>query len=96
MIEDGAPGEVSALLSRNLSPDLPVMRAIGVPEVADYVRGSTSWDEAIAAGRQATRRYAKRQYTWFSHQPPSDWPRFPDALENAAISSALALIEAKD
>ena len=96
MIEDGAPGEVSALLSRNLSPDLPVMRAIGVREVADYVRGSTSRDEAIAAGQQATRRYAKRQYTWLFHQPPSDWPRFPDALENAAISSALALIEAKD
>jgi tRNA dimethylallyltransferase len=96
MIEDGAPGEVSALLSRNLSPDLPVMRAIGVREVADYVRGSTSRDEAIAAGRQATRRYAKRQYTWFSHQPPSDWPRFPETLANAAVASALALIAAKD
>ena len=33
-------------------------------------------DEAIAAGQQATRRYAKRQYTWFAHQPPADWPRF--------------------
>jgi len=96
MIEAGADEEASALLARNLSPDLPVMRAIGVREVADYVRGSTTRDEAIAAGQQATRRYAKRQYTWFSHQPPSQWPRFSDALEGYAVASALALIETKD
>ena len=96
MIEDGAAKEVSALLARNLSPELPVMRAIGVREVADYVRGSTTRDEAMAAGQQATRRYAKRQYTWFAHQPPADWPPFTDALEGSTVASALALIEAKD
>ena len=35
----------------------------------------------IAAGQQATRHYAKRQYTWFAHQPPADWPRFTEPLE---------------
>ena len=96
MIEDGASDEASALLAQGLSPDLPIMRAIGVREVVDYVRGSTTREQAIAAGQQATRRYAKRQYTWFSHQPPSDWPRFTEALEGEAIATALALIEAKD
>jgi tRNA dimethylallyltransferase len=96
MIENGAVEEVSRLLSRDLSPDLPIMRAIGVPEIAGCVRGSMSIEEAATAGKQATRRYAKRQYTWFSHQPPSAWPHFTDALEDDAVASALALIEPKD
>ena len=96
MIDGGAAEEVSALLARNLSPELPVMRAIGVREVADYVRGSTTREEAVRAGQQATRRYAKRQYTWFAHQPPANWPRFTVALKGSTIASALALIEVKD
>ena len=96
MMEAGAVEEVSALLNRGLSPDLPVMRAIGVREVAHFVRGAATRDEAVAAGQQATRRYAKRQYTWFSHQPPTDWPRFTRPLEGSTLTSALALIEAKD
>ena len=78
MIELGAIEEVKALLARNLDPKLPVMRAIGVREIAAYLRGETSLDETIPAGQQATRNYAKRQYTWFAHQPPEDWPRFTE------------------
>ena len=75
MMERGAVEEVEALLSRPLSPALPVMRAIGVPELAGYLRGDWSRDEAVARGQQATRNYAKRQYTWFRRQPPQEWPR---------------------
>lgn len=75
MIQAGAVEEVAALLARNLGPALPVMRAIGVPELTALIEGELSADEAIAAGQAATRRYAKRQYTWFRHQPPSEWPR---------------------
>lgn len=75
MLESGAIKEVEALLSRNLNPDLPVMRAIGVPEIAALVKGELSRTEAITAGQQSTRNYAKRQYTWFRRQPPEDWPR---------------------
>jgi len=46
----------------------------------------------IAAGSQATRRYAKRQYTWFAHQPPSDWPRFQEPLDMDRLGEALALV----
>ncbi|HVL78683.1 MAG TPA: tRNA (adenosine(37)-N6)-dimethylallyltransferase MiaA [Sphingomicrobium sp.] len=95
MIADGAIGEVEALLKRKLDPALPVMRAIGVPEIAAFLRGQMSYEEMIAAGRQATRRYAKRQYTWFAHQPPGDWPRLTKPLEGEAISEALALLGAK-
>ena len=75
MLEAGAIGEVEALLGRALPPLSPVMRAIGVPEIAGFLAGEWSRDEMLARGRQATRNYAKRQYTWFRHQPPEQWPR---------------------
>jgi tRNA dimethylallyltransferase len=94
MIDQGAVGEVEALLARHLDPRLPVMRAIGVRELSAYLLGQATLDDAIAAGQQATRRYAKRQYTWFAHQPPPDWPRFQEALDVDALGEALALIGA--
>ncbi|HEU0135186.1 MAG TPA: tRNA (adenosine(37)-N6)-dimethylallyltransferase MiaA [Allosphingosinicella sp.] len=79
MAEEGVE-EVRSLLERELNPLLPVMRAIGVREIAAWLRGEMSREEALAAGRTATRQYAKRQYTWFSRQPPADWPRFADGI----------------
>ena len=78
MIEGGAVEEVQALLARRLSPELPAMRAIGVPEIAGWLRGEWSREEALARGQQATRNYAKRQFTWLRHQLPQDWPRAQD------------------
>lgn len=75
MLDGGARDEVMALLARGLDPALPVMRAIGVREVAAWIAGETTREKALAAGQQATRRYAKRQYTWFRRQPPASWPR---------------------
>jgi tRNA dimethylallyltransferase len=95
MIDKGAVTEVESLLARNLNPNLPVMRAIGVRDIAAYLLGEASLDEAIAAGQQATRRYAKRQYTWFAHQPPAEWPRFKEALDLDRVGEALALLGAK-
>jgi tRNA dimethylallyltransferase len=92
MIDAGAVAEVEALLARKLNPSVPVMRAIGVRELLEYLRGESTLDEAIAAGQQATRRYAKRQYTWFTHQPPATWPRFKQALTFDTLPEALALV----
>jgi len=75
MMDSGAVEEVTALLARGLPPDLPVMRAIGVTEIAGWLQGDCTREETIAHGQQSTRRYAKRQYTWFRHQPPQEWPR---------------------
>jgi tRNA dimethylallyltransferase len=60
------------------------MRAIGVPEIAGYLRGEWSREDALVRGRQATRNYAKRQYTWFRRQPPGEWRRVE--AENYDIS----------
>lgn len=75
MMEAGAIAEAAALLARDLSQNLPVMRAIGVPEIAALLRGEISRDEAIERGQMATRNYAKRQYTWFRRQFPPQWLR---------------------
>ncbi|HEY6816544.1 MAG TPA: tRNA (adenosine(37)-N6)-dimethylallyltransferase MiaA [Croceibacterium sp.] len=75
MLDEGAKDEVETLLARKLDPALPVMRAIGVPEIAGLIRGEWPPDEALVRGQQATRNYAKRQYTWFRRQPPEHWPR---------------------
>ena len=93
MIDAGAVAEVEALLARGLDPDLPVMRAIGVREIGGYLLGERTLDEAVAAAQQATRRYAKRQYTWFAHQPPADWPRFREPLDLDRLGDALALLK---
>ncbi|MFL6765516.1 MAG: tRNA (adenosine(37)-N6)-dimethylallyltransferase MiaA [Sphingomicrobium sp.] len=93
MIDEGAVSEVEALLARRLNPNLPVMRAIGVPELSAYLAGEASLDQAVVAGQQATRRYAKRQYTWFAHQPPADWPRFQETLDVERLGDALAQLE---
>ena len=95
MIDQGAVSEVEALIARKLNPNLPVMRAIGVREISAYLLGQSSLDEAIAHGQQATRRYAKRQYTWFAHQPPAVWPRFQEALDVDRLGEALALLRPK-
>ncbi|MFM5894862.1 MAG: tRNA (adenosine(37)-N6)-dimethylallyltransferase MiaA [Novosphingobium sp.] len=75
MLDSGAVEEVRTLLTRQLDPDLPVMRAIGVAEVAALLAGTLSRKQAEAQGAQATRNYAKRQFTWLRNQSPPDWPR---------------------
>ncbi|WP_420821156.1 tRNA (adenosine(37)-N6)-dimethylallyltransferase MiaA [Qipengyuania sediminis] len=91
MLAAGAREEVEALLARELDPALPVMRAIGVREIGRWIAGEWDREEALAAGQQATRNYAKRQYTWFRHQAPADWPR---AHSQACYAEALdALFE---
>ncbi len=74
MVEAGALDEVRRLRARNLDPGLPAMKAVGVREFAAHLDGELSLEAAIAAVRQATRNYAKRQLTWFRNQTP-DWPR---------------------
>jgi tRNA dimethylallyltransferase len=95
MVELGAADEVRALIDRGLDPALPVMRAIGVREIASWLKGDVTQEEAIAAGQQATRRYAKRQYTWFAHQPPAEWPRIREPMTDTTLSDALALLGVK-
>ncbi|MDP3659527.1 tRNA (adenosine(37)-N6)-dimethylallyltransferase MiaA [Phenylobacterium sp.] len=74
MLAAGALEEVRALASRNLDPALPAMGALGVRDLAAYLAGTVSLEDATTRAKQATRHYAKRQLTWFRNQT-GDWPR---------------------
>jgi tRNA dimethylallyltransferase len=73
MLQAGALEEVRALSQRQLDPSLPAMKAHGVPWLIRHLDGAISLDEAAAGAVMDTRRYAKRQLTWFRNQM-KDWP----------------------
>jgi tRNA dimethylallyltransferase len=72
MLAAGALDEVKALATRKLDPALPAMKAHGVPWLIRHLKGEISLDDATAGGVIDTRRYAKRQVTWFRNQM-KDW-----------------------
>ena len=74
MFESGAVEEVEAILAQHIDPSLPAMKAIGVPEIADWLAGRLSREEALRLAITATHQYAKRQRTWFRNRM-GDWPR---------------------
>ena len=82
MVEEGALDEARALLARGLAPDRPLMKATGLRELGRHLSGELPLAEAVALGAQETRRYAKRQSTWFRNQTP-DWPRVTGFGEEA-------------
>ena len=56
-------------------------------QIARHLAGDISRAEALDAAQAATRQYAKRQYTWFRHQPPADWPRHEELLNKDSIDN---------
>lgn len=68
MVAEGALDEVAALVARGIAPDLPAKKALGVRPFARHLGGEIDLATAVAAVRQETRRYAKRQSTWFRHR----------------------------
>jgi tRNA dimethylallyltransferase len=73
MLAGGALAEVERLAARGLHPMLPAMKAHGVPWLIRHLRGEIGLDEAAEGGKRDTKRYTKRQATWFRNQMP-DWP----------------------
>lgn len=77
MLETGAIEEVAALMALDPATDLPVMKAIGVTELAQMAAGRMTRQEVIERGSALTRQYAKRQMTWFRNQMDESWERWP-------------------
>ena len=89
MIAAGAIEEVRTLAARELDPDLPAMKAHGVPWLIRHLRGETSLEDAVEGAKRDTRQYTKRQATWFRNQLPDfAWVEPEKAL--AAIEAQLA------
>lgn len=80
MMTAGLPAEVQGLLNRGYASSLNAMRAIGYRHMADFLEGRLSLDEAVRTLKRDTRRYAKRQMTWFARETDIHWME-PDQLE---------------
>ncbi|WP_048646444.1 tRNA (adenosine(37)-N6)-dimethylallyltransferase MiaA [Nitratireductor soli] len=89
MVEEGGLDEVRALLALDLPADLPAMKAIGVRELAGFLGGTRSLDDAIVQAKAATRRYAKRQTTWFRNQFGAEWQRIALSEGGAPLDGLL-------
>ncbi len=89
MMEAGLEAEVKTLLSSGLSSDTTAMQAIGYKELVSYLEGKCTPDEAVESIKQASRRYAKRQMTWFRRNKSINWiavdkaKNFSDVLQSS-------------
>jgi tRNA dimethylallyltransferase len=88
MLGSGALAEVQALRSRRLDPALPAMKAHGVPWLMRHLAGEIELAAAVEAAKRDTRRYSKRQVTWFRHQLP-EWRFVAPERALAEIRAAL-------
>lgn len=90
MMMQGAMLEAEALVKRGIDPELPAMKAHGMPWLAAFIRGEMDAETAADNAKRDTRRYAKRQFTWIGRQFPF-WPRIPamDLAERRKVIIAL-------
>ena len=79
MIDSGLVDEVKGLLAMGCSPESKSMQSIGYRHMVDFIKGDRSWEETVRTLKRDTRRYAKRQLTWFRADPEVIW-KPPDAL----------------
>ena len=72
MVENGGLAEAQAIFAKGYDPSLPMMKAIGLKQFFPYLLGEVELAESIELAKRDTRRFAKRQFTWFRGQA-SDW-----------------------
>ncbi len=75
MFAQGLVDEVQNLLDRGFSPDLNALRTVGYREVVEHLQGKISLERAVELVKRNSRRYAKRQLTWFRRDPRIHWVR---------------------
>ena len=84
MIRQGAVEEARLLLG--LDPTLPAAKALGLPQLQGYLKGQATLDSAIVEAQLATKRYVKRQMTWFRNRM-SEWTWLQEADQRNIITS---------
>lgn len=85
MMEQGLLREVKSLLDQGYCATLRPLQAIGYRHMIGYLNGRISLDDAVASLKRDTRRYAKRQLTWFRHEDEIEWL----AVEGSAVSECV-------
>ncbi len=89
MMNGGLAGEVQQLLARGYSEDAPGLKTTGYQELLPYLRGACSLPDATDAIQRATRRYARRQITWFRHQLQEPVLRIDASLPIADVTDRI-------
>ncbi len=90
MIKAGLVQEVQGLLDSGVDSGLPSMQGLGYKEIANAILGRCTLEQAIADIKRGTRRYAKRQETWFKRDPRIEWFEVsPDGSLNGTLSSII-------
>jgi tRNA dimethylallyltransferase len=90
MLAAGLVEEVSALRARGFGPELGAMKGLGYRQIVDHLEGRSTLAEAVARLKRDTRRYAKRQETWFRREPGIDWIELQPADGTAAAAAQLS------
>lgn len=93
-LEAGLVEEVRSLLARGLDPLLPAMQGLGYKELVAYVQGRTSLEEAVRNLERNTRRYAKRQWTWFRADPRIRWLDVDELAPEEVAERVLEVVKA--
>ena len=89
MMEGGLVPEVQSLLDSGIPPDATAMQAIGYKEIVRALAGEYSMDEAVRLVKQGSRRYAKRQRTWFRRNPAISWIEMPARPDFSLVLEAV-------
>jgi len=92
MLERGLIEEVRALVQRGFSEVWPSFRSVGYREMVGYLRGELSLDAAVERAKTQTRRFAKRQLTWFSKAPIHAWLDVPDGETAGATADRVVAL----
>lgn len=89
MMERGGLEEAKAVFAKGYEPSLPVMKAIGLQQFGPYLNGDMSLEEAIDIAKRDTRRFAKRQFTWFRGQS-ADWQKIENIADKAGFKAKIS------
>lgn len=93
-IADGLIDEVRGLLARGIPPDVPAMQGLGYKELGGWLGGAYTFEEAVRLLKRNTRRYAKRQLTWFRRDPRVRWIDVTHLDRETLLERARAMMDA--
>jgi tRNA dimethylallyltransferase len=93
MIAQGMLEEVRTLLQNGYNPEQPALKGLGYRHLIGYIQGRVSWDESVRLWKRDTRRFAKRQMTWFRTEPGVHWVDASLGMEQTARLVELLLME---
>ena len=90
MLENGGLAEAKTVYSKGYDPSLPMMKAIGLQQFFPYLRGQVELGESIERAKRDTRRFAKRQFTWFRGQAV-DWAKITNNAQKRGFEANIPI-----